>query len=417
MHATAIKKIAEDLLQVAKSVAPPGQGGFMQLRIHNDVAYTISPEAATVYAEQVRLLLNHADFSEKFTEAYLTQKLDEIFAAVLNEKGGFQLEGALNKLIQDCANFNNPVSVFLTLEGVQLETNLQLCDVLLLPGTEAFLHEMSANCETIVSQSKGDLETKKMALDFLVEQCKKELKGQCVVTYVVNAEPSRAVERARLEARFAIDLLRFVSKHLYPLSEDVRIGLKGERPATRRTAFVLSSTNLSTKSDSLGSVLSFHLNSDALGKMDQLGLLALSERARTKKLSDLDKLIVRSIHWVSVALTQDEPETALVTLITALECLFKAEQGNSLGGTVAEATAFVLSDTSTGRRAIAKAMRDFYGKRSAVAHGGKKTASENDKALLIQYVSAVILVVLNEMAELKSQQDLMSWIDEKKFGS
>lgn len=57
-----------------------------------------------------------------------------------------------------------------------------------------------------------------------------EFSDGCVGIVKVNAEPIRAYEVGKEEVRRAIDLLRFSSKAIYPLKEDIRIGLKGDHP-------------------------------------------------------------------------------------------------------------------------------------------------------------------------------------------
>ena len=132
-------------------------------------------------------------------------------------------------------------------------------------------------------------------------------------------------------------------------------------------------------------------------------------------MSGMDRLLVRSIHWLSVALAQDEPESAIISLIVALECMFKPAAGSSITSTVCESTAFLLSDSKESRLSISSTIREFYGKRSAIAHGGKKAVTESERTLLLQYVSATILTVLN-LDEVDTQQKLMQWVEENKFG-
>ena len=197
----------------------------------------------------------------------------------------------------------------------------------------------------------------------------------------------------------------------------MRFGIKGERPRSYRSGFVNSTSNFTTKHESVGSVFTLELNDANLEKMKQLGLLELASKVRSNSLCEVEKLLLRSLHWLSVALTQDETETAIITLMVALESIFKPHAGSSINGTIAESVAFILSRNPEGRQRIANTIREFYSKRSAVAHGGKKPISTKDKTLLIQFVCTTIITVLKNINKHQTQNELMSWIELQKFGA
>jgi hypothetical protein len=414
MHAMEAKQIAAAIKEVALQAQKPNEIGSKGMRFHDGIGYSLPVDAAALYAEQVRRLLKYADFESKFSEEFLEKKLNSILANELNGQGR-DIEGAIRNLVAECSNYKNQATVYLALEGVRASICIRIGNVQLVPGDPHLIDEVTTRSSAIINTMKIKEESKPHYRTLLRDECSKELANTCVVRCQVNAEPNRALELARTEARFVVDLLRVASKFVYPLKEDVRIGLKGERPRTRRTGFVISDSGMQTSHDSVGSVYTFEINEETTNRMDELGLLNLSDRARDGTLSDLDILLIRSIHWLSVSLTQDEPENALITLIVSLESLFKAEPGSSIGGTVAESTAFLLSKTSDGRRRISATIREFYGKRSAVAHGGKKPISDHDRGLLTQFVLSAVLVVLNDLPSIRGQSELMAWITEQKF--
>ena len=415
MHSSAIAKIADAIRKVALAAEDPGTGTSYGFRMHDDVCYSLPPDANALYNEQVARILNHTGFSSKFSEKYLTSKLNKILAVALTDHES-DIERPLKDLIDECKAFNNEVTVYIAVDGIRCTKSVEIGNVFFNPGNDSQVNNIVDQTTTIISTAKNNEETKSYAKATMSAVIDKEFRGACFVTYTVNAEQDRAFERAEVEAELPIDLLRMASKYIYPIKEDIRIGIRGDYPTTSTTGLVLSQQGFSTHSRSCGSTLCFELNESTLLKMQELGLFGLAQRHKAEQLSDLDKILLRSIHWLSVALTQSEPETALITLIVSLETLFKQEGGNSITGTVAESTAFVLTDKPDGRRRIAKSIREFYGKRSAVAHGGKKPISESDVALLTQFVCATILTILNNLPHLRSQAELMAWIDSIKFG-
>ena len=176
-----------------------------------------------------------------------------------------------------------------------------------------------------------------------------------------------------------------------------------------------SNKGLNTESDSVGSVIPFEINQESLEKMNNIGVFKVSDALAKNQTNNFEESLIRSIHWFSVALTQDENSNSFLFLIVALEALFKAERGNSIGGTVAESVAFLMSDDLEGRKTIVAIVRKFYGKRSAVAHGGKKAISDADLHTLINITGTSIMVAIEKISEFTSQADFMSWIEDQKL--
>jgi hypothetical protein len=93
-------------------------------------------------------------------------------------------------------------------------------------------------------------------------------------------------------------------------------------------------------------------------------------------------------------------------LIVSLESLFKTEKGNSIGGTIAESVAFIMADSLEGRKKLISIVRDYYGKRSGVAHGGNKSISDSELFTLINIVGTTIVVVIKKLKDFGSQKEL-----------
>lgn len=132
-------------------------------------------------------------------------------------------------------------------------------------------------------------------------------------------------------------------------------------------------------------------------------------------MNNLEEATIRSIHWYSVALTQNDNSNSFLFLIVALESLFQTARGNSIGGTVADSVAFLMSDNLKGRKQIVSRLRDYYSKRSGVAHGGNKTISDTDLYTLTYIVATTIMIVIGKLDDFDNQEKLMNWIEEIKF--
>lgn len=417
MHAMKIEEMAEALRSVAKAAEAPATGTHFGLRMHDGIAYTLPAEAAETYSDQVRHLLKHADFEKRFSEEYLRKKLNAVLAALIQDTST-DASAAIHDMVASCQAFHTKMSVYVRLEGVRfnLAQSWRLGAVTLHHGNESFLAALDARRDVVVAEVRATEANKAAAAQLIGDAFRQALKDGCVLEFVVDAEPDRAFERARDECRLVVDFLRMVSKFLYPLQEDIRIGLLGERPSLQTYAFVISEDTLRPTPHRTGSPLPFELSKNVVNKMTDLGLVALADALASPDASKVDLLLRRSIHWLSVALVQDEAETCLGFLIIALECFFKPEAGSSITGTVAEGAAFALGKDAKGRKAIASHVRGFYQKRSTLTHGGIVEVSLSDKLMLMQIVIGVICVVLGKRRELRTLHDITAWLDSIKYG-
>jgi hypothetical protein len=416
MHNKQIESIAQALHSVAQAAQAPSAGPLSGLRMHNDIAYTLSPEAIALYGEQVRALLEYDRFSQHFSEAHLRKKLNAVLAKAI-QNPLTDVKGALRELVEECGSAQPVVSVYIRLDGVRfdLPQPLEIGSVTARSGDDELFADLDAKKRTVLKGVIGNRRNKAAASRKTGQSYRKAFRGGCVLEYAVDAEPARAVERAQEECRFVVDMLRLLSKFRYPMGEDVRIGLLGERPRMEVYSFATSTEAFHPDVHRRGSVFTFELNHAALEKLKDLGLLDLARDLAANTASKVDILLKRAIHWLSVGLAQDEAESSLISFIVALECFFKPEQGSSITGAVAEGVAFALGADSDGRRHLAKRVREFYKKRSKLAHGGSVVFSETDRVLLVRLVIGVICEFLERRRELKSTDDIVDWLEGLKY--
>jgi len=414
MNDHVIGKLAEQLRKAASGAVPPGREELLNFQMHDGVAYSLTNEASISFNEAVNGLLKQNGFTKKFSAKYIEKRLKVLFAKQLSDDS-FELEAELKKLASELNDFNQSHAVFLKIEGISLSACFEIGNVRFVPGDDFLINNINQKAISISKTSKNNEESKEAYLEIIEQQSEGEFRDGCVGVIDVNAEPIRAYEIAKEEVRRAIDLLRFSSKAIYSIREDIRIGLKGDHPKSLRQGFVLSDSGLNTKSDSIGSVIAFEINQETLMRMDEIGVFKISAALRKKQANNLEEALVRSIHWFSVALTQNENSNGFLFLIVSLETLFKAAQGNSIGGTVAESVAFLMSDNLEGRKQLISIVREYYGKRSGVAHGGKKSISDTELYTLINIVRTTIMIVIEKLSKFDSQTKLMGWIEELKL--
>jgi len=414
MNQLLIKKLADQIRSASEGTLPPGQSKLLGFQIHDGVTYSLTNEAARTFNEVVTQLLRQKHFSQKFSAKYIEKKLKKLFADLLTNNE-YDLEKGVSELANELAEFNQKNIVFLKIEGILLSACLVIGKVRFVPGDDYLIDSIKTNSDWIINTSKNDDESKKSIHQLIEQQIRREFHGSCVGIVEIDAEPLRAFEIAKEEVRRAIDLLRFSSKAIYPISEDIRVGLKGDHPKSYRQGIIISENGFNMQMDSVGSVRPFEIDENAIRRMDEIGVFLLSDALSKKQTNNLEEALIRAIHWFSVALTQNESSNAFLFLMVALESLFKAEKGNSIGGTIAESVAFIMSDNLEGRKKIITIVREYYGKRSGVAHGGNKSISDSELYNLINIVGTTIMSIIQKLSELRSQKELMDWIEEMKL--
>lgn len=413
MHKKAIQKIGSKLVEIAEFVSPVGEGEFQGLLTHDGLMYQLPIDHQREFNGLVREFLKKQAWSEKFTEEYILKKLKEIFASILREDS-IDIYEQILKFTQELNNYDTKMTVYLPVGGVIFNEDFDLGNIKLLRPSESNIAKVKQALTDVVSIVKNEKE-KNQVIDMFTPIIDKEFTNYALSEFQVIAESSRAYERAKEETRRALEILRFASKFIYPRSEDVRIGLKGESIYGTRVSFVFSDKQVSTKSDQEGSIRSFEINPKTKKLMEKIGVFTLSEILKKVQQTNFENALLRSLHWFSSAIQQAEIENAFLCLIIALETIFKSEKGNPITNSVAEGVALLLSEDLEPRKRLKKTIKEYYGMRSGVSHGGKKVIMESDYYTLMNIVGSVIVLLTERVDKYSSQNLFMEWIEDLKM--
>ncbi|WP_207882647.1 HEPN domain-containing protein [Pseudomonas sp. 30_B] len=413
-----LKILSENLTCIAEKATAPTDEDGLNFIMHDEVMYCLPTEEFINFNEIINTILKQNNNSKKFSSKFIGKKVKKIFADILKAKENgdkHDTEGNLFNLFEELSNYSRKSTTYLKVDGIAARCEFKIGNATFFPGDKEQVDKIYINACDVLKTTLTSSEDRVHYAQLISKVTQEELLGGCVVAVEVDAEPIRAFEIAKQEANRALDLLRLVSATLHPILEDIRIGLKGDHPRAQRTGFIFSEGSFQSESDSIGSVRPLELNRQTIEHMNTIGASKISEALQKSQANNLEEKLIQSIHWFSSAKMQDENENKLLCLIIALEALFKAEPGNSIGGTVAESVALITSDKIEHRRQTIKIVRDGYSKRSGVAHGGQKTISDGDIATLTIVTIDTILETIRKLNDFSSQKELMSWIEELKL--
>ncbi|WP_316674894.1 HEPN domain-containing protein [uncultured Tolumonas sp.] len=416
MDKKTIASLTDSLKNIVSKSTPLSSSNFGNLRMHDGVAYGLSTEAAVEFNELISKILKHKNFSSKFSSGYIEVEVKKILAKYLKNPK-IQLNEEFYELIRFLEKDIDSKTIHMRIEGLKTNVEFEIGNVKFINGNNNAIAQLKNKMNSVLALTKNSEQEKESISNQITNEFNDELLDFTIAIVKVNAEPERAFELAKEEIQRSIDILRYASKFLYPINEDIRIGLKGERPTSSRLGFILSDDSFNTKNDNLGSRRYFDVTEIELKRMNEIGIPYFSEMLKKKQTTNYEESLIQAVHWLSISLIQDETGNSFLFLIAALESLFKQKSGNSITGTVSECVALMLANTLESRKSLVKLMRDYYGKRSAVAHGGKKTISDNDLNTLTYIVLSTISFCVKNIPKFRNQDMFMDWFDDLKFSA
>ena len=138
-------------------------------------------------------------------------------------------------------------------------------------------------------------------------------------------------------------------------------------------------------------------------------------------LSEYQKRIKHAIYLGGLAVHENVASVSCFLGVSALEALFQAETDKyvspSIAQQIVESFCFLMVDDEH-RRATFEEMRSFYGKRSAIAHGGSKEITDRDARLVRNYLRHAIGKLLTDpnLSKIHNVKDIAEMIKDRKFG-
>lgn len=149
----------------------------------------------------------------------------------------------------------------------------------------------------------------------------------------------------------------------------------------------------------------------------------VSELGRKEtELTELQQRMRHAVYLGGLSVHETVPEVAYFLAVSALEALFQIDKNKFLSPSIAnqiiEAFCFLVAKEND-RRRVFEQMRPIYGKRSAVAHGGQLTVTNDDVRLIRDYLRAAILKFIDDpvLSNLVSIDDVAAIVCDKKFGA
>jgi Apea-like HEPN len=420
MNLNAKKKLLHTLIALVDARRRNYQGieNFVEPIGIKEYINKVSTGTSDNYAEIYKQLLQNEAWSKKFSGKYFKTHLENLIIKLVRE-GSDKAEKYLDLFIKEYEDYNKEQVVYIPLSGITFDVDeIPIGRIVLSKITDTHFDSLLKQVEDILDNIKNSLETREMLKQHTSLQLQ-ALKGKICAKFRVIAEPTRARELAEQETRRVFDVLNYGLPSLYSKDLHVTIGFAGEVNTNTLTIPILSSDGESYNPQSrvTGSLCHFELIEPNIKILQEIGVFTLATilAKPDNQITHFEQVLLRAVHWYATSETQDELENRLLNLIICLETFLTPKENNPITTAVAEGVALILGKTLDIRKIIKKKVKDWYGMRSGVAHGGNKSVLETDCDELSDVARSVIYEMIKQKDKFKTQKDLLDWIEDQKL--
>jgi Apea-like HEPN len=389
-----------------------------EISLAGDPSYTLPRSENGALRPLVSTLMRSPGWTEKLSESFVSNQLLDLLGSCYATPDESDLR--VRDWIAAMEDSVRRQTVYLPVTGIQLQGSpLEVGAVRLVQMTDELLAELLEQHVDAI-QAADALEERKSRITARLKVDFDQVRGRCVSIMEVDAESGRAKERAIEETRLALEVLSFCLRPDRRRFERVP-RVQGEPEGSYIPVLVLRADGggFNRNLDAAGPVVDLLVDEEARVAMESAGFAALQHMASAEfaTLTDFQKALLRSVHWLVSSLDGSSNEERLLRLVTALECVLTPREGTPIGTAIAEAIALLLQESFEARKDIKKRAKNLYGKRSAVSHGGDKAASD-DEVLWLEEVSFGLLQrLIRRHDEFDSRQDLFDYVEELKMGN
>ncbi|PEO24939.1 hypothetical protein COL24_00905 [Bacillus toyonensis] len=242
-----------------------------------------------------------------------------------------------------------------------------------------------------------------------------------LISIVVNTRNHKSAnEKGKVKLRKFEDAIRFMVADFW---KQYDVGVFNFNSYRWTDGIIVSSDEIGTSTQRTGAISQISLNQrqEVILKSKNGNDRIWSLFAKSN-LNDMEQRIMNAIEWAGKALRDEEPARAFIQYMFAFEALLQFQQKGQLVSPsityqISEFVAFIVNESLEDRLMTEKMIKDLYGKRSAIVHGGSTEVSKEDllQAFSLLRNLIVILLVHEEFKDVKSIQQLNEWVKKQKY--
>lgn len=413
------KQLENALNSLYANVKPFGTKGTFATRVisQKNTVFALIDDYARAYDALVASLIRHDNYDRVFSLKYIEGRINAILVKTVASQSQGTIGADVESLLHEFSAFSDEQVIHIPLIGFgSIADPIVLGPVTLKSMTQTDCDEIIGKYSDAIYASNTPEADKAGVLDSFRNQIL-NLRNMTCARYVCVAESTRAKERATDEVRRVLDLLRYCIPALYQPEQHVSIGIFGELVLAESTAIGYSQPTKAFSWDItiIGPKTPFEFTTDNIAHITRLGIYDVAALLTFDELDDFKQTILRGIHWFANAQIQLEPENKLTSLVTCLETFLTPKGRDPISNAVAEGVAILIGQNTEERRRIKKTVKDLYGRRSAVSHGGKTAITDSELRELTIIAGELTRTLIARMKNFASRDSLLDWVEEQKL--
>jgi hypothetical protein len=248
----------------------------------------------------------------------------------------------------------------------------------------------------------------------------KHFSGQAVAQVAVEAVDQEAANAlAQHELRLALDVINFYGDLIHPLSNRVRVCMRGEsyRILDGHLGLHLGDQPTYTVGEVVRGPLDL-LNWAAMDadKSKKYGFQRIAGILSQSRRSALEDRMLSSFQWAGRASVDDRREQAFLLYAIALESLLLGSKFDAeVGYRLRLRCAHLLGIGIDGKKRIMKSLSDLYSTRSKIVHSGSFEVTDGDLSLMRFVAKNALIAVLTEahFQSLVGEEQFEQWFEDK----
>ncbi|PAK36782.1 HEPN domain-containing protein [Peribacillus simplex] len=251
-----------------------------------------------------------------------------------------------------------------------------------------------------------------------------ELSGNKVTSKVMIGVSERTRDFARANQKALVRLRQFEDTIRFLIGDPAKnydVGIFNFNALKRTGGIVLSHQKSASTSNMSGTIDKILLHQFPIDN-PEYGHDKLWEMLKKDNPTKLEQRIISAIAWAGKALRDEEPARALTQYVFALEALLQFQQRGSMVSPsityqMTEFAAFIIANDLNSRLNIEKMIKNVYGRRSAIAHGGSHEVSDTDlyDALFLLKYLITTLTTNEAFKDFKTIEEVSEWVKIKKY--
>ncbi len=133
--------------------------------------------------------------------------------------------------------------------------------------------------------------------------------------------------------------------------------------------------------------------------------------------SDLSKRVISSMDWLFESRREPSMHASVVKTSIALETLLIFAESETLGRSLSERVAYILSSDPDVRKRLGKMVLEFYNARSGIVHGNSRRMADKSLIEAIERILVLIYLTISHNSYLwPSVKEFRKWFEIQRWG-